>query len=330
MSSLAGPLSRPQPRRTVTIPLPHLAGNAAVASLVALAVAAAAFVAAGGLRLERTTDVLIGMMLAGAGLVAAALVLRPRTADRPLHGGGPLLTFGLLAAFTAFSVMWSYAPSDSWIESSRTFAYLAVLAGGIALARLVPERWGAVLVGVGAGCLIVSLWALCTKVFPASLAGDETYARLREPFAYWNSVGLMAALGMPPMLWRAARRAGHAAANALAWPAMALLLVCIMLSYSRGALVALAAGLALWCVLVPLRLRALVALSAAVLGAAPMVAWAFAQDGLTTDKAPMAARVDAGHEFGALLILMAVVLLVAGLAVHFTATQRPPTPRARR
>ncbi|HEX6014782.1 MAG TPA: hypothetical protein VFY87_23915, partial [Geminicoccaceae bacterium] len=196
-------------------------------SLVALAVAAASFVAAGGLRLERTTDVLIGMMLAGAALVASALVFRPRSKDRPLHGGGPLLAFGALAAFTAFSVMWSLAPSDSWIEAARTFAYLAVLAGGIALARLAPERWSAVLVGVGAGCLIVSAWALTTKVFPAALAGDETYARLREPFAYWNSVGLMAAMGMLPMLWLAARRAGHAAANALAYPAMGLLLVCL-------------------------------------------------------------------------------------------------------
>jgi tetratricopeptide (TPR) repeat protein len=330
VSSLAGPLSRPQPRRTVTIPLPHLAGQAAVGSLVALGVAVASFVAAGGLRLERTTDVLIAMMLGGAALVASALVFRPRTQVQPLHGGAPLLAFGLLAAFTAFSIMWSLAPADSWIEANRTFAYLAVLAGGIALARLAPERWGAVLVGVGAGCLIVSAWALATKVFPASLAGDETYARLREPFAYWNSVGLVAAVGMLPMLWLAARRAGHAAVNALAWPAMGLLLVCLMLAYSRGALVALAAGLALWFVLVPLRLRAAVALAASVVGAAPVVAWAFAQDGLTTDKAPMAARVDAGHEFGALLLLMAAVLLVAGLVVNFSTAQRPPTPRQRR
>jgi O-antigen ligase len=305
-------------------------GNAGVGALVAVGVAAASFLAAGGLRLERTTDVLIAMMLVGAGLVAAALMFRPRTADLPLYGGGPLLAFGLLAAFTAFSVMWSLAPSDSWIEANRTFAYLAVLAGGVALARLAPERWSAVIVGVGAGCLIVSAWALTTKVFPASLAGDETYARLREPFAYWNSVGLMAALGLPPMLWLAARRTGHAAANALAWPAMGLLVVCLMLAYSRGALVAVVAGLALWFVLVPLRLRALVALVGALIGAGPLVAWAFAQDGLTTDDAPMAARVDAGHEFGALLILMAVVLLAAGLAVNFTAALRPPTPRMRR
>src|SRR3712207_8146046 len=45
--------------------------------------------------------------------------------------------------------------------------------------------------------------------------------------------------------------------------------------------------------------RSAVALAASVLIAGPVVAWAFKQDGLTTDRAPMAARVDAGHEFGA-------------------------------
>ena len=154
-------------------------------------------------------------------------------------------------------------------------------------------------------------------MFPASLAPDETYARLREPFAYWNSVGLMAALGVPPMLWLAARRTGHAAVNALAWPAIGLLLVCMMLSYSRGALRrARCSASALWFLLVPLRLRgAGRAGRRASLVAAPVIAWAFSQDGLTTDRAPIAARVDAGHEFGALLVLMAAVLLAAGLAV---------------
>jgi hypothetical protein len=322
--------SRTQRRRSVTITVPAAAGTAALAVGVAIALAAAAFAAAGGLRLERTTYVLIAMMLGGATLVGAALLFRPRSAAGPLHGGGPVLALGLLAALTALSIIWSLAPSDSWVEANRTFAYLAVMAGGAALARLLPGRSGALLAGVGAGCLIVSAWALLTKVFPASLAADETYARLREPFAYWNSVGLMAALGLPPFLWLAARRTGHAAANALAWPAIALLVVCLMLSYSRGALAALVIAVGLWFVLVPLRLKALVALAAGVLGAAPLVAWAFSQDGLTTDKAPMAARVDAGHEFGALLLLMAAVLLAAGVAVQFAAARRPPTLRERR
>jgi O-antigen ligase/polysaccharide polymerase Wzy-like membrane protein len=331
VSSLADPVSPTRPhRRTVTIPLPRDTSDGPLTAAVAVAVAAASFAAAGGLRLERTTNVLIAMMLGGAALVAAALLLRPRSADAPLRGGGPLLAFAALAALTALSVLWSLAPSDSWIEASRTFAYLAVFAGGIALARLMPRHWAGLIAGVGAGCLIVSAWALLTKVFPASLAPDETYARLREPFAYWNAVGLMAALGVPPMLWLGARRTGYAPVNALAWPAIAVLLVTVMLSYSRGALAALLVGLIVWFVTVPLRLRAAVALAAGVVGAAPLVAWAFAQDGLTTDRAPIAARIDAGHEFGALLLLMVAVLLAAGVAAYFAAAQRPPTPRERR
>ena len=72
------------------------------------------------------------------------------------------------------------------------------------------------------------------------------YARLRDPFGYWNAVGLMAALGMIPLLWLAARRSGQPALNALAWPGLGLLLVCLMLAYSRGALLALLVGIAVW------------------------------------------------------------------------------------
>ena len=184
MSSLADPVSPGrQRRRSITVPIPDISGSGTLATGVAIGIAAAAFAAAGGLRLERTTNVLIAMMLAGAAAVAAALLRRPRTADTPFYGGGPLLAFAVLAAFTAFSVTWSLVPGDSWVEASRTLAYLAVFAGGVALARLLPDRWAGMVVGVGAGCLLVCAWALLTKVFPAALAPDETYARLREPFA---------------------------------------------------------------------------------------------------------------------------------------------------
>ena len=66
---------------------------------------------------------------------------------------------------------------------------------------------------------------------------------------------------------------------------------------------------------VPLRLRAVAALVCSALAALPVVVWAFAQDGLTVDRAPMAARVDAGHELGALLLLLVAVLGIGGLAV---------------
>ena len=335
MSSLA---SSAEPRaasprrphvRTVTVPWVGPGGWVSVP--VALVIVLSTFVGRGGVRVEPTTLVEIGLMLAGGVVVAAACLLAPR--DRPagpLHGVWAVLALALLAVYTALSILWSLAPSDSWLETNRILSYLAVLAGSVALVRLAPGRCADLLFGVLAGTLLVCAWALLTKVFPSALAADELLARLRAPFEYWNSVGLMAALAVPVLLWLAARRSGSGVVNALAWPLLGLVLVCLMLSYSRGALIALGIGLAVWFAAVPLRLRAVAALVCSALLATPVVVWAFAQDGLTTDRAPMEARVDAGHELGALVLLLMALLAAAGLAVGFLTAQRPPSARTRR
>ena len=204
----------------------------------------------------------------------------PGALEGRLHGALSLLCFAALAVYTTLSIIWSLSPSDSWLEANRTFAYFAAFAGAIALVRLAPGRWAAVLNGITVGCLLVCGWALMTKVFPATFSPDDTFARLREPFGYWNAVGLTAAMAVPPVLWLAARRTGHPAANALAWPALGVLLTCLMLSYSRGALLALLIGLAVWFAVVPLRLRGIVPLLASALVVAPLVAWIFSRDAL--------------------------------------------------
>lgn len=294
---------------------------------VALSLVAISVGAEGGLELERTTWTEVAMMLLGAVLVAAALLTRGL--ESPLRGGWTLLALAALALYTALSIVWSLSPADSWTETNRAIAYLATFAGSLALARLVPQRWAAVICGVALGCVLVCGIALLTKVLPEVLSPNETFARLREPFGYWNAVGLTAALAVPPLLWLAARRTGRAVANAFAWPALGLVLVCLMLSYSRGAVFALATGLAVWFALVPLRLRAVAALGGSALAAAPLVAWAFARDALSVDQVPLAARENAGHALGSLLLLMMAVLLLAGLAVNFAAAQHPPATRTR-
>ena len=45
----------------------------------------------------------------------------------------------------------------------------------------------------------MSLYGLATKVAPGWLAEDEIYARLREPYGYWNAVGVTAAMGDPAL-----------------------------------------------------------------------------------------------------------------------------------
>lgn len=322
---------RTHPPRAGAVGLARLGGHVAASILIGAALAAVAFVASGGSRLERTTYVEIALMLGGGAIVAAALLIPSRReALAPMHGGWSLLAFGGLTAFTAWSIVWSLAPSDSWLEANRTLGYLAVFAAGVALVRLWPARWAAVLQGVALACVAVSVWALLTKTFPGAFAETEIYARLREPFGYWNAVGLMAALGVPPLLWLAARRSGHAVVNALAWPALGLVLVCMMLAYSRGALLALAVGVAFWFAAVPLRLRGAVPLLTAIVAAAPVLAWAFSADALTQDRVPLDARIQAGHKLGVLLAAMVVVLLVAGLAVNFFTARSAPSARSRR
>jgi hypothetical protein len=335
VSSLAGSRrAYVSPRRRVErlarrVAVPAGVLRPALIAGIALTIVLCTFVAQGGTNLDRTTWTEVFLMLGGAALCAAA-VAWPRPVPRPAYGAPLVAAFGLLALFTTLSITWSLTPSDSWLESSRTFAYLAALAAGVTLGRLVPRQWSALIYAMAIAAVVICTWSLLTKVFPAWLAPDEPYARLRPPFGYWNSVGLAAALGIMPLVWLAARRSGHAAVNAFAWPGLAILTVTLLFSYSRGALLAIGLGLALWLALVPLRLRALVVLGAVLAVTLPIVAWAFAQDGLTEDGAPLAVRVDAGQAFGALLLLLASTLAIAGLAIGFLGAQRPPGERVRR
>ena len=112
---------------------------------------------------------------------------------------------------------------------------------------------------------------------------------------------------MPICLWLGTRE-GAAPRNALAWPLLGLLIVTMLLSFSRGSIVAAAVGVALWLALVPLRLQASRCCCPSLLAAAAVTAWAFSQSALTDDRVALADRKDAGVEFG-------VILLADGRAV---------------
>ncbi len=308
------------------MPVPAGAVQPALIAGVTLTTLLCTFVAQGGTNLKRTTWTEVFLMLAGA-VVCGVAVAHPRVRPSRAYGSWLVFFFALLAVFTTVSVTWSLTPGDSWLESSRTFAYLAALAAGVALGRMAPRSWSALIYALAISAVAICAWSLLTKIFPGWLAPDEEFARLRPPFGYWNSVGLAAALGVIPLLWLAARRSGHAAVNVLAWPGLAILIVTLMLSYSRGALLAIGIGIAVWLALVPLRLRALVMLGTVLAVTLPIIAWAFAQDGLTQDVAPLAVRIDAGQAFGALLLLLLTTLAVAGLIVGFLTAHHPPGQR---
>ncbi|MEA2218572.1 MAG: hypothetical protein QOJ35_1198, partial [Solirubrobacteraceae bacterium] len=315
--------------QAATLSVPGLQAQPLLTVGLAAILCAVAFAADGGLQLNRTTPVEMALIAGGGLVVAGALLLAPRR--ERLWGLGPVALLAALAVLTALSMTWAANPSDAWLEANRTFAYLAIFAAAAALAHAVPGRWGALLGAITLASVGLSAYAVLTKILPGPLNPDEVYSRLSEPFGYWNSVGLMAALGVPGVLWLGTRRTGHQTLNALAYPALGLLLLTILLSYSRGALLAAAIGTAFWLAAVkPRRLRAAAVLLVGATGAGVAAAWTFSQSALSDDRVGLALREQAGLQLLLLVIVVMVVLTLAGLGVGFVAAARPPSPHARR
>jgi len=285
------------------------------------------FYAKGGLSLEPMSFAEIVLTLLAGLIVAGAALRAPGGRIYGLGSTGLLLAFTML---TAISVVWSVAPDASWQDTGRMLAYSGVFAASVALVRLAPDRWPAVLGGLTLAAVVVCAYALLTKIFPATLAPSVTYARLEEPYGYWNAIGLTAAMGAIGCIWLGARRQGHGLLSALAYPALGVMLLTLLLSYSRGAVAALVVGVVLWFAIVPLRLRGACVLILAGAGATAVAAWDFSSSALSSENVPLAERTTAGHELGALVLAMMLALVIAGVAIGFHTSRRAPSALLRR
>lgn len=285
--------------------------DAAVGLGLAIGLGIITFVTGGGTDLSSNTWAEVAVTVVGVALAIAAVALSARGRA---WGSVSLLLFAVLTAFAATSIAWSVQPADSWVEVNRMVSYLAAFGGALALARLIPHRWAAIVGSIAILATVVSGYALLVKVFPATLDSGDPVGRLRLPFDYWNAVGLMAAMGVPACLWVGSRREAGVVSRALAVPALGILALAIMLSLSRGALIFTAIGLVCWFALVSVRLRAATILILGALGAGVASAWALSDRSLVHDNVAQHARTTAGHEFGLVLIVMLVVLAAAGAA----------------
>ena len=262
------------------------------------------------------TQIVIVLVAAGLGITTVRLSARGRA-----WGAVALGMFGALAALTLLSISWSVQPENSWLDTNVTVAYLAAFGVGMALARLVPERWAALVGAVAFVSVVVSGYAMLGKVFPSTVAPSQQLlgARLSAPFGYPNAIGLLAALGLPACVWLGARHDGRPLLRALAVPATGVLVAALLLSYSRGALLAAVVGLACWFVLVPLRLRGALILGLGVIGGGAAMLWALGAPGITGNGESMQSQTAAGHVFGIVVLVILVLLLMAGLTAAFGA-----------
>jgi O-antigen ligase/polysaccharide polymerase Wzy-like membrane protein len=291
------------------------------------ALAAVAFGARGGTELTRTTITEVAVILAGAVVLAMTFLWsRP---GRP-HGRTTVLLFALLALLTSLSVLWSISPELTYIEVGRTLAYLAVFTSAVAGARLFPRAAPQVLWALLIGAMIPIGYALASRVWPGALAENEVSNRLGQPFDYWNAVGSVAAMAVPILLWLGSRKGGSSTARTLAYPLMSACILAIILTQSRGAAAAALVGALAWFVLVPLRLRSLPVLLLPTAGAVGVGAWALSQDPFTKALQPLSAKESVAGDFGMLVLLMLVLLMLVGAAVEAGSARRVPTARMRR
>jgi hypothetical protein len=253
----------------------------------------------------------IAITFLGAGVCAAAVLVGGRG---PAWGAPAIALFAAFTAFAALSILWSVQPDWSWFGANQLLSYLAVFAAAVALGRLVPGRWPALLGGLATAVAALCGYSLLAKVFPSTLASSNVVGRLQAPFGYWNGIGLSAAMGLVPALWGATRRAGGVVLRGLAVPAMTLMMSVIVLSYSRSALLVAVVAVAAWLAFVPQRLRSALMLAASGAFAIPIVVVALHSHNLTGDNIALAAQDAAGHAFGLVVLAVLVLAVLAGIA----------------
>ena len=186
----------------------------------------------------------IGGIAAWALVVVAAIVSK-----RPFPRNWPgILAIAALAALTgwiALSLNWAPLAGAAQDDLQRVAFYLGALIAAAALLGPRPAaRW--VEPALAFGAFIVIAYGLSGRLLPSviHLAHSHTaLGRLEQPLTYWNAMGALAAMGFV----LATRVAGDASRDqrlrlvaAAVTPPLA---VGVYLSFSRGALAALAVGL---------------------------------------------------------------------------------------
>jgi hypothetical protein len=250
-----------------------------------------------------------GLLLLAATLVCLAGLLiseRPSLARLDAALVGALFS---LAAWQVLSVSWSPGADAPVLEAQRTLVYCVAAAAVLLL--LTRDTVSALLAGVAGGVVVVSLYALLTRLFPGGI-GDSAEAvaglRLDEPFGYANALGILAVLAillLAGLTLESPRTEAGAAGSASLVP----LATVLWLTLSRGAIVALAAGAVVLVLLAHDRAQALAAVL--VLAVFPALAILLAVHSDLTEQARSLAEAEAR---GRTLAWQLALLLVAAAA----------------
>jgi hypothetical protein len=249
------------------------------------------------------------------GLLPAPSIGREGLAFACLAGG--------FVAWNAVTILWSAAPDRSWEYFNRGLVYLAFGVVGAFVGSAVAPRIVVWLLGglIGATCL----WALAEKAVPALYSDYGRLARLRSPVGYWNALALVVVFGVPLALWAATRPRYNRLVKAGAVVLLYSLLVALVLTYSRGGILAALVVLGLWLALTRERFDSVAALVMAAAPAVGVLAVALALPGIAQDGQPRSVRAQDGALFAFAFVLGAGLAFAAA----FFARERPSLERQR-
>ncbi len=173
------------------------------------------------------------------------LVGNPLPKRRP--GRAALAGLLALTILVGLSILWAPLRSAAQSDLQRLLLYLGMLIAAIALLR---GRFGLRLTetALACGALLVTLYGLAARLSPglvSEAASQSAAGRLEQPLTYWNASGMLAAIGFILAL----RIAGDATRarwqQSLGIAAAVPLGLGVYLTFSRGALLAVAVGVIL-------------------------------------------------------------------------------------
>jgi O-antigen ligase len=257
-------------------------------------------------------------------VLAQILLVRIVQAPRPFAGLAPstlivIAALALYALMTLLSAFWSHASSRALIEFDRAWLYLLILVLFGAIRPSAQDlRW--FVRGLALGVSIVCLAGLISRLAPDvwHTAPDVANQRLSYPVTYWNTLGLLAAVGIVLAFHLACTLGERRLVRVLAAALVPLLAATLFFTFSRGAMAAGAIGLAVY-VLVARPRGLLSGALASAPGAVALLVVAYQANLLDTVDPTIPAAVSQGHRValaagvcaavcGGLRLLLAVML----------------------
>ena len=259
---------------------------------------------------DRPRDV---ALLVASAVLAVLVAAAPAGELVPRHAAArvALVAAAAYAAWIGLSVTWAPIRDFAGDDAERALLYAVTLAAAtIAFRARAAARTLEPL--AAAGTVIVIGYGLSGRLLPGLITQHPQVSaagRLDQPLTYWNAVGALATIGVVLCARVAGDRERPAALRAAAAAAAVPLGMGCYLSFSRGALAALAAGLLALVVLVAPRGRAgQLRAGALVVGAGAAGALAA---GLATAVRTGSGALATRDREGAIVLAVAVVLMAA-------------------